>query len=70
MNNDLDGISILGASYNTISHNTVLNNRESDATLRQDSKRNMVIYNNLSANKRYGIVFDDSDSNFVQANRC
>ncbi len=68
LNNDLDGISILGASYNTISHNTVLNNRESGIALRRDSKRNMVIYNNLSANKRYGIVFDDSDSNFVQAN--
>jgi parallel beta-helix repeat protein len=68
LNNDLDGISILGASYNTISHNAVRKNRESGISLRLDSKRNMVIYNNLSANKRYGIVFDESDSNFVQAN--
>ena len=68
LNNDLDGISILGASYHTISHNVVRNNRESGISLRLDSKRNMLIYNNLSANKRYGIVFDESDSNFVQAN--
>ncbi|KUK43287.1 MAG: NosD domain-containing protein [Methanothrix sp.] len=69
LNNDLDGISILGSSYNTISHNAARNNRESGISLRLDSKRNMVIYNNLSANKRYGIVFDESDSNFVQANK-
>jgi parallel beta-helix repeat protein len=68
LNNDLDGISILGASYNTISHNVVRSNRESGISLRLDSRRNMVIYNNLSENKRYGIVFDESDSNFVQAN--
>jgi parallel beta-helix repeat protein len=67
--NHLNGIAILGSNYNTISRNLVRDNRDSGISLRLGSERNIITNNEISASRRYGLVFDGSNSNTAQENK-
>jgi len=66
--NDLNGIGIRASKSNSVMENVIKHNRESGISVRDKSRENLITYNAITTNKRYGIVFDESDLNFVQAN--
>jgi len=66
--NDLNGIGIRASKSNSVMENVIKHNRESGISVREKSRENLITYNAIASNKRYGIVFDESDLNFVQAN--
>ncbi len=67
--NDLNGIGLQGSKSNSVMENVIEDSRESGISVRHKSIENLITYNAISGNKRYGLVFDDSDLNFVQANK-
>jgi parallel beta-helix repeat protein len=67
-NNDLDGIGLHSSNFNTISENVVQKNRDNGISLRQNSYWCQITLNEIFGNKRYGLIFDESSSNFAQGN--
>ena len=66
---DLNGIGLQGSKSNSVMENVIEDSRESGISVRDKSRENLITYNAISRNKRYGLVFDESDLNFVQANK-